>query len=799
MQPSDHSVRRSSGPSTEKSGFLLKWTNYMKGYRERWFVLKNGVLSYYRSQDDVGISCRGTMVIREATVTVDTGNNFTLTLPASTNRTDNGKNSGGDGPMQSSRAFYLRAHSEAEHAAWIATIEHSKSMMQTGEFVKQQLAITTSPKESYARMPAMPSHLGAHAVGRGHQAMESASEGETSDDESGRNSNNNSFEEATMKSNLAKMNKWHSQLSDRCIQLHTQLDKGATEVPGVAELQGEAQKVQQTASALLTACREYTEQLQLHQAEWGTLIESNDAKRVRLEAQLEALAREHHALEQQAAHISRHSPTRAVHVDDAARGAGRTAPHKHTEYTLEESSNDDGSDSDEFFDAEEEQRVSMTPGRGSNESTILLPHTLSPDGTAPSSPLDAHGVNPSGNESEDNITVADVLHRVGDPQPRRQRIPKRPRQKLSLWSLIKSCVGKDLTRVAMPVNFNEPLSFAQRLCEDLEYAHLLTKAVACESSQERLVWVMAFTVSAFASSSNNRTGKPFNPLLGETFELDRRAEHGWRAVVEQVSHHPPICCMHSESDDWTYWQECSFTMKFRGKYLEVLPTGLSHLLFKKSGDHYTWTKTPTTINNIIVGKLWVDQHGKMDITNHNTGDVGTVEYIPYSYFGRGEQRKVQGKVTDASGAVHYTVHGTWDKDLFAQSVRGGAKQHLWKANVPPKYTEEMYGMTLMAMTLNEMGPVEAGCCPTDSRRRPDIRQMENQNYEDANVTKVKLEEKQRSRRREMERTKQTWVPRWFQRGQDPCIPSRSIHQYKGGYWEAKMQGEWDNVIDLYTT
>eukprot|EP00041_Stephanoeca_diplocostata_P028836 m.834600 g.834600 ORF g.834600 m.834600 type:complete len:121 (-) comp23448_c0_seq18:368-730(-) len=74
-----------------------------------------------------------------------------------------------------------------------------------------------------------------------------------------------------------------------------------------------------------------------------------------------------------------------------------------------------------------------------------------------------------------------------------------------------------------------------------------------------------------------------------------------------------------------------------------------------------------------------------------------------------------------------------------------------------------------------------------------------QNYEDANVTKVKLEEKQRSRRREMERTKQTWVPRWFQRGQDPCIPSRSIHQYKGGYWEAKMQGEWDNVIDLYTT
>lgn len=27
-----------------------------------------------------------------------------------------------------------------------------------------------------------------------------------------------------------------------------------------------------------------------------------------------------------------------------------------------------------------------------------------------------------------------------------------------------------------------------------------------------------------------------------------------------------------------------------GKYLEVIPTGISHLIFKKSKDHYTWKK-----------------------------------------------------------------------------------------------------------------------------------------------------------------------------------------------------------------
>jgi len=29
-------------------GQLLKWTNYVKGYRGRWFLLQNGFLSYYK-------------------------------------------------------------------------------------------------------------------------------------------------------------------------------------------------------------------------------------------------------------------------------------------------------------------------------------------------------------------------------------------------------------------------------------------------------------------------------------------------------------------------------------------------------------------------------------------------------------------------------------------------------------------------------------------------------------------------------------------------------------------------------
>lgn len=74
----------------------------------------------------------------------------------------------------------------------------------------------------------------------------------------------------------------------------------------------------------------------------------------------------------------------------------------------------------------------------------------------------------------------------------------------------------------------------QRLSEDLEYHELLDKAAKCHSSLEQMCYVAAFCVSAY-STTVYRTGKPFNPLLGETFELDRRRESGYRSLCEQVS------------------------------------------------------------------------------------------------------------------------------------------------------------------------------------------------------------------------------------------------------------------------
>ena len=73
----------------------------------------------------------------------------------------------------------------------------------------------------------------------------------------------------------------------------------------------------------------------------------------------------------------------------------------------------------------------------------------------------------------------------------------------------------------------------QRITEDFEYTDLLHDAASCEDSTEQLAYVTAFTISAF-STTVNRTTKPFNPLLGETYECDRMDDLGWRSIAEQV-------------------------------------------------------------------------------------------------------------------------------------------------------------------------------------------------------------------------------------------------------------------------
>lgn len=296
-------------------------------------------------------------------------------------------------------------------------------------------------------------------------------------------------------------------------------------------------------------------------------------------------------------------------------------------------------------------------------------------------------------------TISAIVPRA--PRKRRTRVPDKPNYPLNLWSIMKNCIGKDLSKIPMPVNFNEPLSMLQRLAEDYEYTDLLDKAAQCKDPCEQLAYVAAFTISSYSTTSN-RTGKPFNPLLGETYECDRTDDLGWRFFAEQVSHHPPMAAMHCEGRGWKCWQEFTMTTKFRGKYLQVIPLGNSYLEFDNSENKYQWRKVTTTVHNIIVGKLWVDQHGDMEIVGDKNckGIKCHLKYVPYSYFTRDTQRRVKGVVMNRDGQVKWVINGTWDNKIeIAPAIsssgssdspvyKTGNYKTIWSRKLPPLDSEK---------------------------------------------------------------------------------------------------------------
>lgn len=191
-------------------------------------------------------------------------------------------------------------------------------------------------------------------------------------------------------------------------------------------------------------------------------------------------------------------------------------------------------------------------------------------------------------------------------------------------------------------------------------------------------------------------------MLGETYECDRTNDLGWRVIAEQVSHHPPMAAIHCEGSDWTCWQEFTMTSKFRGKYLQITPLGSSNVEFPTPGNKYTWRKVTTTVQNIIVGKLWVDHTGEMEIigSKNARGIRCHLNYIPYSYFSRETQRKFEGVVLNEKNEAKWVLKGFWDRQIEIAPVlqtKGsstnpeyvtGKYKLIWTRRLPPEGSEK---------------------------------------------------------------------------------------------------------------
>lgn len=118
--------------------------------------------------------------------------------------------------------------------------------------------------------------------------------------------------------------------------------------------------------------------------------------------------------------------------------------------------------------------------------------------------------------------------------------PKDITTKVSLWKILKDAVGQDITRISVPVILNDPLSMLQKIAETMEYVSVLDKAFECKDPVLRHLYVTLFYMSQYPCTKGRLT-KPFNPILGETYEY---VDPKFRLLSEQVSHHPPVSAIY---------------------------------------------------------------------------------------------------------------------------------------------------------------------------------------------------------------------------------------------------------------
>ena len=171
------------------------------------------------------------------------------------------------------------------------------------------------------------------------------------------------------------------------------------------------------------------------------------------------------------------------------------------------------------------------------------------------------------------------------------------RKSTSIWSILKQCVDKELYRFTIPIVWNEPLSLLQRMAENIRYSNeLLDKAANMNNPLDRMKCVAGFIVST-TSIHVHRLSKPFNPLLGETYEFIS-TRGNYRICSEQVSHHPPVSAYYSESTlstisgekKWKYYGSVYPNMKLNllNACIDACVDGIQTIELPEHGEVYTW-------------------------------------------------------------------------------------------------------------------------------------------------------------------------------------------------------------------
>jgi hypothetical protein len=341
--------------------------------------------------------------------------------------------------------------------------------------------------------------------------------------------------------------------------------------------------------------------------------------------------------------------------------------------------------------------------------------------------------------------------------------PLLKKQKQVLGYIIKQfgsalVTGKSIGSLSLPVTIFEPRSLLERTSNSFLHApQILEKGAQCTDALEQFRHAVAFHISTLFLDINPE--KPFNPILGETFQA---IIGGDPIYVEQVSHHPPVCAYQMVGKNYNIHGLREFTASISSNSVKSRYYGYPAITFKNTGNCIQCQNPIGLMSGTSFGKRTYQYTGMFYIFDFKnklyceidfecsesslfkkskyTKDyfTGKIWKTTDKFMGKLENElkhhreiDLKFKEKDHSVKVLDTVEGSW-----LQNCNIGDKTY-WSFGSPWPYELQYFDNPL----------------PSDSNYRQDILYMRAGDENKAQEAKVVLEERQRADRKLKEQTK----------------------------------------------
>jgi hypothetical protein len=491
---------------------LLKWTNYTSGYQPRFFVLEKGKLSYFIDVSEYPLTSRGSIATVNCHVTYQFDDKSRFDVCGS----------GGT-------KYSLKAKSPADAKKWVWAIMQSQGYMKYLQKQDPSLLYEADRRPSTASDSSYldaPSGLKAKRL--------SVSENPIEEEEG---------------SNLSLVNSKleEKSLTDLLSLVQVQLGAQQHVLASINNFASKLPKsnVDEEQSALPLLIEQSQSSLAATEAIVNQISSRYEREILQYKKKYEHECQMRKQLENVMQKVMSETPA------ETERLVAKKKSHQSLKSVKSAKSTGDN-DSDVFYDAEEENMADTFVEAAFGFSAL--------EETFPLSPLPVVAIEPQPKAFEFISKTELQTSAIGYSSllPYRSSLPldpDSPKPSLAIWSFLRSAIGKDLSKITLPVVFNEPMSMLQRMCEDIEYIELLSLASNIgsgtalnepaqlaldltdiqpsvlhhldteEASILRLMLVGAYAMSNY-SSTIGRLNKPFNPALVNLFYTGRNLRVG---------------------------------------------------------------------------------------------------------------------------------------------------------------------------------------------------------------------------------------------------------------------------------